>query len=321
MEPAAGILVNEFEPASQGGEALARRQQEETAPGLAAQSAELVQIYCIYTANPSQLLADSVRWFKDGQPLIVSTAAAGGRLQEATTPTGYPVLRISRVQRQDAGAYECQLANSVGQSERLPASESCRLDVNFRPAVQLRLLRVAKGDEGPAVAGGLTDHSGLEEVEPLQALVLARDEFVLACQVLEAQPGRIAKFHWFSGGTSSSGSANAAAGTAAGLRPMGVTEGERFKLNPLQANFTPTSFACAASNAIGQSDLSNSIDLRLSYTPGKFPAPPIRPIPPSRWARRARRNICLCAVGRNWATAAATEQTEAADCFMAPSSS
>lgn len=278
MEPAAGIVVDEFEPARFKDETNVitnkRPDGENYSP---TSSPELVQIYCIYTANPIQLLPNSVRWFKDGQPLVADQQIPRERLAESSTPTGYPMLKIRQVRRQDAGSYDCQLANSVGTSERLPARESCRLQVNFRPSVQLRLFRFRPESEN-------SETDTADELELERALVLPNDELVLHCQVLEAQPGRIIKFQWFSASMRSNDAPSPPQQQLrhAIMRPVGVTESERFKLNPLQANFTPTSFACAATNSIGQSDSSNSIDLRLSYTPGKLcPPPQPSPVPVS----------------------------------------
>lgn len=266
MEPAAGITVSEFS------------QQ-------AGQEQQPVQIYCIYSANPFQLVPGSVRWFKDGLPLVAASLLADRRV-ESFTPTGYPMLVLKQANRADAGRYDCQLANSVGTSERLPSSEACKLEVNFRPSVQLKLLKTLGvdstplGNEQEPTAG----NGNLIEVDLEQELALPGDEFVLACNVLEAQPGKINSFHWFSrpyvgtaNGQQTSEDPNQKSATGisrnpAGqlnLRPLAITEGPKFKLAPMRANFTPASYSCAAVNAIGQSDPSEPIDLQLSYTPGK----------------------------------------------------
>ena len=238
MEPASGIVTNEWQ------QSVADNQQPE------------VQIYCIYMANPFHLAeaANSTRWLKDGRLLGTSDE----RLTAAVTPTtGYPTLTIKRPNRGDAGNYQCQLTNSIGTSELLPPAESCRVQVNFRPSVRLRAMReVEEDDEG---AAGRKEQS-LNEEEELseEELVLAGDSFELSCQVLEAQPNKVGKYYWF-----------AAAGKGGERRLVGVSERPQFRLAKLAANFTATSFWCAAENSLGQSDLSNQVDIQLSYVPGK----------------------------------------------------
>lgn len=299
MEPAAGIVTSE----SLTGAAMQRDESVIVATGTtttttidnddpvaqmeySAKPSESLSIYCIYSANPFQLLPNSTRWFKDGQPLVqvvhVADSRPTDRFLESTTATGYPVLSIKHANRRDAGRYDCQVANSVGPSERLPASESCRLEVNFRPSVQLRLYRATKADgheQGRRAAGAnyVYPMDELAEVNVEQELVLAGASLVLVCDILEAKPGKIKKFHWFSGPASVSASARASTASrqtgsrsaSGGLRLVGVSELGQFRLDSIQANFTPTSFACSASNAIGPSEQSNQIDLQLSYAPGK----------------------------------------------------
>jgi hypothetical protein len=251
MEPAGGLTVTEYESPAQ---------RQRTSAAIASsgagadsfQSGEQVQIYCIYTANPFQLVAGSTRWFKDGQPLPV-----GDRLAESSTPNGYPMLTIKQVSRHDAGKYDCQLTNSAGTSERLAASEAARLDVHFRPSVQLRLYK--------ATAAATDEADRQAELDLERALVMPGDELELVCELLEANPNKMDKFHWFSGPSGGGGPAPA-------MRPLAVTEGPRFRLGPLAANFTPSSFACTAINSIGQSEPSNTVELQLSHTPGKYSA-------------------------------------------------
>lgn len=142
MEPAGGLTVDEFEHNDgqrQSMDVIVSQQNGpiSVASKQPAASGALVQIYCIYSANPFQLVPGSTRWFKDGQPLTPN----GDRLLESLTPTGYPTLAIKQVSRSDAGRYDCQLSNAVGTSERLPSSEATKLEVNFRPSVQLRLYK------------------------------------------------------------------------------------------------------------------------------------------------------------------------------------
>lgn len=89
----------------------------------------------------------------------------------------------------------------------------------------------------------------------------------MACQVLEAQPGEIVKFHWFSRPLVQSAQNQ---NQMPKMRPIGTSEGQRFKLGPLPDGFTPSVYTCAAQNALGPSELSNSVELQLSHTPGKY---------------------------------------------------
>lgn len=352
MEPAAGITVNE-NPSSNSDPLHQHQQQQQTSnndethvitmsakqnqPQLQQQQQpQAVSIYCIYSANPTELVPNSTRWFKDGQLLHlgsgISLQATGGaqanlapealagetdsqqdlassiatseheqqqqHLTETLTPTGYPVLTIHRVSRRDAGLYECQLANSVGLSERLPASEACRLEVNFRPKVQLRLFRPTKQLRSAATYTAADfSMADLTEIDLEQELLLTGSSLVLSCEVLESKPNKIHKFHWFkgpmvrksllnrrsfqageqfagSGSTSSTSQTTTMNGDTFGKQQqqqlMGVTESGQFVLQSLAANFTPQSFSCSAFNSLGASERSQPMDIQLSYTPGKF---------------------------------------------------
>lgn len=244
MEPAAGIVASESPP---------------EAPNVIF-SEPAVSIYCIYSANPFQLVPNSTRWFKDGQLLEL----AESRLVESTTATGYPTLTFKQVHRRDSGRYDCQLSNSVGPSERLPGSEAARLEVNFRPSVRLRLFRAANSsEEGPLEELGA-------ELEPSQELILPGARLVLLCEVIEARPQRIHKFQWLS-----SGGPPVELRLASGrsqLRQLAVSEANQFRLGPLAADLAASSFACSAANSLGQSEPSNQIELQLSRLPGKSPS-------------------------------------------------
>lgn len=240
MEPAAGIVVNEAAPPRIAEIPIITMEETKASEP----SSSSVSIYCIFSANPSELLANSTRWFKDGQPLQL---ADQHRLTESLTATGYPTLNINQVRRSDAGLYECQVANSIGASERLPTSEQSRLEVNFRPSVKLHLV-----------------DSERREIEPSLDLVQAGASLDLVCEVLEAKPTRVQRFHWF---------ARAQGGVGRRSNPLqllAVTDSNKFALAKLAANFTPTGYACSGSNALGPSEPSNQVELQLSYLPGKY---------------------------------------------------
>lgn len=244
MEPAGGVVANEALPSRALAEILPSSFEEQQAS--VSSSPSSVSIYCIYSANPSELVSNSSRWFKDGQPLVLHDQQ---RISESLTATGYPVLNINQVRRQDAGLYECQLANSVGPSERLPAGEQSRLEVNFRASVKLHL-----------------KDSERAELEPSYDLIQPGVSLDLVCEVTEAKPTRIQRFHWFArplkpeaGGRRS----------ATPLQLLAVTDSNKFALAKLAANFTPTGYTCSASNALGPSEPSNQLELQLSYVPGK----------------------------------------------------
>lgn len=223
-----------------------------------------VRIYCIFTANPIQLKPNSTSWFKDGQLLgnVLRHSSPGpiesadAHLVESQTSTGYPVLNIMRPNRRDAGRYECQVSNAVGVSERLPMSETSKLEINFRPSVEMRAQRV--------LAELVPERETVDDFHPEQSLLLAGTQIELVCQVLEAKPTKIDKFYWFSRAAPTKGS------TSKQEKLLGVTDSNKLKLAPVGADFRPTSFACAANNSLGQSDPSNWVHLQLSRAPGKF---------------------------------------------------
>ena len=238
MEPAAGLLVDE------------QPQQQRLAGGELEQAGEQksVEIYCIYTANPSQLLENSTRWFKDGHQLSLDRA----RHLESQTKTGYPMLKIAQPNRHDAGHYECQVSNELGTSQRLPAGETCKLEVHFRPSVALQVRRL-----------------GGELLEPDGDLLVAGAALELVCTVLEARPERVDKFQWFAQPTRAP-KADSSGAAPTERRLIGTTEANKLSLAPLTGDFEPSSFACVAQNSLGPSEPSNWINLELSRAPGKF---------------------------------------------------
>lgn len=336
MEPAAGLIVSEPLPSSSLFESASRRMQaarssERNSDNVITtttttsgesdaqldESSGQVSIYCIYSSNPSQLIPNSTRWFKDGLLLdgLASSASTPNptsnedqndssvfdqeerfptnkrpHFVESFTATGYPVLTINQVNRRDAGLYDCQVSNLIGQSERLPASEACKLEVNFRPRVKLRLFRVTSFKSERSTTDYPLDE--LAEMNVDQELVLPGSHFVFVCEVLEAQPNNIDKFYWFrkdhvgklthkssqhrqfqvatNGGRVGSSLANLQVPAGEQQQLINKTESGQLSLGPLTENFTASSFACSASNSLGPSEQSNRLDIQLSYAPGKF---------------------------------------------------
>lgn len=227
MEPASGISINEPDESNK------QQQQQQND----------IRIYCIFSANPNQLVANSTRWFKDGRQLsnvlseqqqanellrrrqATSQEESESQLSESVTVSGYPVLTIRQASRKDAGLYDCQLANSVGFSERLATSESTRLEVNFRPTVQVQIYKFDPNNESnlqatTTVINNLSNHaishltnSTLQEqatllqssqlFDPSQEIVKSDSSFLLRCNVLEAQPNKVLRFRWFKTTTTS----------------------------------------------------------------------------------------------------------------------
>lgn len=237
-----------------------------------------VNIYCIYNANPTELVPNSTRWFKDGKPLTITSPQPEQqqpRMFESMTPTGYPVLTIRQVNRRDAGLYDCQLSNTVGTSERLPLSEACRVEVNFKPSVKLRVFKpqISVVPQMSSIDGSIPMDE-LIELDINKELVLPGSTFVLVCDIVEAQPRKIQKYHWFKTTTASQNlgfrQTNKLAAAGNGQQQLiSVTDSKQFVLNSLAANFTVSSFTCSAFNALGPSEQSNQIEVQLSYSPGK----------------------------------------------------
>lgn len=282
MEPAAGIMVSESSVwekrasiEQRDNDVIlsepARGAQDQPERALFAPTGEL-NIYCIYNANPSELLANSTRWFKDGKVLHTGPDSTA-RIFESMTPTGYPVLTLRQVNRRDAGLYDCQLSNPVGTSERLPPSEACKVEVNFKPSVQLRVFKPQISVLPSNTHEGSLPMNELTELDLSQELILPGSTFVLICDVVEAQPNNIHKYHWFKTGTAKQSSnknqQEPATTTTAASNLVGVTKSKQFVLSSLAANFTPSSFSCSAFNSLGQSEQSNRVELELSYAPGK----------------------------------------------------
>lgn len=276
MEPASGIVVSELSSPSSSVDNSGDSENHNSAAKLDAalgDNRNQISIYCIYTANPSELLANSTRWFKDGLPLnTIDNNNNRHRYSESFTPTGYPVLTINQVNRRDAGYYDCQVANSVGLSERLSTSDACKVEVNFRPTVRMRLFRLIDQQKR-------ANHLSAEDIVEAdlnQELILPGNSYVFMCDIVEAQPNKIQKFYWFKrpiiqqqqNRQQDKNNNNFLQQEQEQL--LSITELNQFVINSLNANFTSASYACSASNSLGVSDNSNRIDLQLSYSPGKF---------------------------------------------------
>lgn len=158
MEPSTGVRINET-----GSEIWPPESLE-------AASQSVVQIYCVYQANPSELLQnnDSIRWFKNDQPLLLdhtpeltttnnnglslSRQYTESKYVQLTTANGYPMLIIKRPNRQDSGLYDCQVENQIGRSQRLDSRQSCQVQIQFRPVVRMRLFKLMGANNG-AISG------------------------------------------------------------------------------------------------------------------------------------------------------------------------
>lgn len=266
MEPAGGIVINEHRlPPQQS------RVRATTAPDSADNElshdklpVESTQsdatIYCIFNANPQpNFISQPARWFKDGKEL-----RAGGRFVTSATPTPphYPTLTVKNVTRRDAGTYDCQVANSVGVSERLASRDACSLAVNFAPSVKLRPYRLAGGH-----AFTQLDEA---ELKPLAALddelVRVGDSWlVLGCEVTEAKPALIDKFSWFS----TQLLRNTGSSSASGSRWTQVGETRTRYWQP-PAVTSSVAYTCRAHNELGAGERSGELQMTISKLPGKF---------------------------------------------------
>lgn len=309
MEPATGLTTSET-----------TSKPADSKESSSSSNSEL-RIYCIFSANPNEIQPNSTRWFKDGIQLsnvihlATPTQAASIRhqngvtethidskpesaddphLSESITATGYPVLTIREPTRRDAGLYDCQVSNSIGSSERIPASESCRVEINFKPSVRLRIFRPNSSASKSATSSAGFPMDQLSEVDLSQEIVTPGSIYVLLCDVLEAQPRKIKKYQWWQSSSSSSSTSISSSSRRSTDKPkawesrqqtavkqaepqkeepqfsLGSSESGQLVLAPLAANFTPTSYSCSAFNSLGSSEPSERIQLELSYTPGEF---------------------------------------------------
>lgn len=256
MEPASGISINE-QPQQQDDFNSVLQQNDKQQND--------IRIYCIFSANPNELVPNSTRWFKDGRQLTNVIVQASSPLQlqqqqqqnsnelmkrrqasdnmmledgqfmssssnlfESVTVSGYPVLTIRGASRKDAGLYDCQLANSVGFSERLAPSESTKIEVNFRPSVEVQIYKFDPNNNNLQLTTTTTTINGnnihqapisylqrnqdnsttqqqqqmtilqnLQLFDPSQEIVKSDSSFLLHCNVLEAQPNKVIRFRWF----------------------------------------------------------------------------------------------------------------------------
>lgn len=96
------------------------------------ESSDSVNIYCTFNANPSSLVKERTKWFKDGRELRLKSLK--GRVTSHFS--GYPILTLNNVSRDDGGSYFCELANTVGVAR--PESP-LELSVVHAPTVVLRV--------------------------------------------------------------------------------------------------------------------------------------------------------------------------------------
>lgn len=180
------------------------------------------------------------------------------------TTRGFPSLTIRSVDKSDAANYDCQLANELGFSERLPVGESCKLSVKYTPLVELHVLQSSVGSligQSSARLHALESSGELIRVDLESKLVRANDAFVLACELLDAMPRELLKVQWLRRRQASDD-----------WQLLATSNAKFLALPALEANATGALFACVGLNELGAGRQSNEALLALSKAPGKFPS-------------------------------------------------
>ncbi|KAI1302372.1 Hemicentin-2 [Halotydeus destructor] len=131
------------------------------------ESADNVKINCVYDANPSALVKEKTKWFKDDHELDLKDLTG----HVISSQANYPVLTINDVMREDSGVYSCEVTNAIGTARPEVGVE---LSVVFAPVTQLRVF--------PDPAKGIILKEG--------------DDLRLICYVISGYPATVSKVRW-----------------------------------------------------------------------------------------------------------------------------
>ena len=131
------------------------------------ESSDMVNIYCTFNSNPTEVRENETKWYKDNQLIDTDNSQ-----RYISSLSGYPILTIVNPMRNDSGAYYCAVANSIGFGR---PEEPLILDVLFPPTVNLQIY--------PNPEQGFTIKEG--------------DDIRMICDVIEGNPLNASKVKWF----------------------------------------------------------------------------------------------------------------------------
>lgn len=140
MEPKTGLTVNE--------------------------SSDMVNIYCTFNSNPTELIENETKWYKDDQLLDTEESQ-----HYISSLSGYPILTIVNPMRNDSGLYYCSVANNIGVGR---AEQPIPVNVLFPPVVSLQIY--------PNPEQGYTIKEG--------------DDIRMICDIIEGNPLNVTKVKW-----------------------------------------------------------------------------------------------------------------------------
>ncbi|KAI2799613.1 hypothetical protein BLOT_011519, partial [Blomia tropicalis] len=203
MEPQNGLTVNESTP--------------------------MVSIYCTYTANPSVLLENETVWYRDGRLLDFDET----NHRFSSHFTGYPILTIRNVSRNDTGHYYCSMANQLGSG--VPSSTTY-LNVLYPPTVTLLI------------------HPNPSAID---YLIKEGDSLRMICDIVDGNPRNASRMRWLKNNGETVSELDSDTSTQKELTWMSITR-------TLTGSYT-----CQAISDAGSSMPSNEVSIVVNYPPGK----------------------------------------------------
>jgi hypothetical protein len=201
MEPQNGLIVNE--------------------------SADMVNIYCTFTSNPPELIENSTLWYKDNELLPLNDTT-----HYISQLSGYPILTIVNLTRNDSGSYYCTLSNQIGVGK---PEAPVLLNVLYPPTVNLQIY--------PNPSQGFTIKEG--------------DDVRMICDIIDGNPLNASKVKWMK---NSGELVNELDGESTAQKEITWLSISR----SLTGNYT-----CLAISDAGSSQISNFVEIDVSYPPSK----------------------------------------------------
>ncbi|CAG2160554.1 unnamed protein product [Oppiella nova] len=146
--------------------------------------------------------------------------------------SGYPILTIVNPMRNDSGAYFCSVSNDIGIGK---PEEPSRLNVLFPPTVNLQIY--------PNPEQGFTIKEG--------------DDVRMICDIIDGNPLNASKVKWMKNGHQLVSELSGESSSHKEITWLSVTR-------TLSGNYT-----CLAISDAGVSEVSNSVQIDVSYPPSK----------------------------------------------------